>query len=60
MRHLGWVFAIAVAILVIQYGKNTNSATSSADALSSDTMHVSMMQRRADKSMPVTVIDNPF
>ena len=60
MRHLGWLFAIAVAILVIQVGNNTNSATPSVGVLSTDAMQISMMQRHADKNMPVTVIDNPF
>ena len=56
MRHLGWLFAIAVAVLVIQGGKNTDSA----GAVSTDTMRISMMHRHADQNMPVTVIDNPF
>jgi hypothetical protein len=60
MRHLGWLFAVAVAILVIQFGKNTNGATPSVGLPSTDTMHISMMQRRADLNMPVMVIDNPF
>ena len=60
MRHLGWIFAIAVAVLVIQVGKNTNNATPSVGVLSTDTMHISMMQRQADNNMPVMVIDNPF
>ena len=60
MRRLGWLFAIAVAILVIQIGKNTNSATSSVGVLSTDAMQISMMQRHAVKNMPVMVIDNPF
>ena len=60
MRRLGWLFAIAVAILVIQVGNNTNSATPSLGALSTDAMHISMMQQHADKNMPVMVIDNPF
>jgi len=59
MRRLGWLFAIAVAILVIQVGKNTNSATPSV-GVPSDAMHVSMIQRHADQNMPVMVIDNPF
>ena len=37
MRHLGWLFAIAVAVLVIQGGKNTDSA----GAVSTDTMRIS-------------------
>jgi len=60
MRHLVWVFAIAVAVLVIQVEQNTNIAKPSVGVLSTDTMHISMMQRRADKNMPVMVIDNPF
>jgi hypothetical protein len=56
MRHLGWLFAIAVAVLVIQGGKNTDTA----GAVSTDTMRISMMHRHADQNMPVTVIDNPF
>jgi hypothetical protein len=60
MRHLSWLFAIAVAVLVIQVGKNTNSATPSVALLSTDAMHISMMQRHADLGMPVMVIDNPF
>jgi hypothetical protein len=60
MRHLGWLFAIAVAVLVIQVEKNTNSATPTVGVLSTDTMHISMMQRRFDNNMPVMVIDNPF
>ena len=60
MRHLVWVFAIAVAVLVIQVEKNTNIAAPSVVVLSTDTMHISMMQRRADINMPVMVIDNPF
>ena len=60
MRHLGWLFAIAAAVVVIHIGKNTNGATSSVGLLSTDGMHISMMQRRADLSMSVTVIDNPF
>ena len=58
MRHLGWLSAIAVAILVIQVGKN--SATPSVGVLSTDEMHIAKMQRHADKNMPVMVIDNPF
>ena len=58
MRHLGWLFAIAVAVLVIQV--ETNSATPSVGALATDTMHISMMHRHADNNMPVMVIDNPF
>ena len=60
MRHLGWFFAIAVAVLLIQVEKNTNSATPSVGVLSTDTMHISMMHRHADNNMPVMVIDNPF
>jgi len=60
MRHLGWLLAIAVVILVIQVGNNTNSATPSVGVLSTDAMQISMMQRHADKNMPVMVIDNPF
>jgi hypothetical protein len=60
MRHLGWLFAIAVAILVVQVAKSTNSATPSVGVLSPDTMRISMMQRHADMNMPVMVIDNPF
>ena len=60
MRHLGWLFAVAVAVLVIQVEKNTNSAMPSVGALSTDTMRISMMHRHADNNMPVTVIDNPF
>jgi hypothetical protein len=56
MRHLGWLFAIAVAVLVIQGGKNTDSA----GAVSTDTMRISMMHRHADQNMPVMVMDNPF
>jgi hypothetical protein len=56
MRHLSWLFAIAVAVLVIQGGKNTDSA----GAVSTDTMRISMMHRHADQNMPVMVIDNPF
>ena len=56
MRHLGWLFAIAVAILAIQVGKNTNSATLSL----MDTMNIDKMQMQADKNTPVMVIDNPI
>jgi hypothetical protein len=56
MRHLGWLFAVAVAVLVMQGGKNTDSA----GAVSTDTMRISMMHRHADQNMPVMVIDNPF
>ena len=56
MRHLGWLFAIAVTILVIQGGKNADTA----GVLSTDTMRISMMHRHADQNMPVMVIDNPF
>ena len=55
MRHLGWLFAIAVAVLVIQGGKNTDTA----GAVSTDTMRISMMTG-TPQNMPVTVIDNPF
>jgi hypothetical protein len=58
MHRLGWLFAIAVVILVIQVGKN--SATPSVGVLSTDEMHISRMQLHADKNMPVMVIDNPF
>jgi hypothetical protein len=60
MRHLGWLFAIAGAVLVIQVGKNTNGATPSVGLLSTEAMHISTMQRHADLNMPVMVIDNPF
>ena len=60
MRHLGWLFAIGVAILVVQVGNNTNGAMPSAGVLSTDAMHISMIQRHADKNMPVMVIDNPI
>jgi hypothetical protein len=60
MRHLGWLFAIAVAFLVVQVGNNTNIATPSVGVLSTDTMRISMMHRHADQNMPVMVIDNPF
>jgi len=60
MRHLGWLFAIVVAILAIQVGKNTNGATPSAGLLSTDTMNIAIMQRHADKNMPVTLIDAAF
>jgi hypothetical protein len=60
MRHLGWLFAIAVAILVVQVGNNTNIATPSVGVHSTDTMRISMMHRHADANMPVMVIDNPF
>lgn len=60
MRHLVWVIAIAVAVLVIQFEQNKNSAMSSVGVLSTDTMHIAMMQRHADKNIPVMVIDNPF
>jgi hypothetical protein len=56
MRHLGWLFAIAVAVLVIQGGKNTNSV----GVVSTDTMHIAMMHRHANPNMAVVVIDNPF
>ena len=59
MRHLGWLFAIAAVAVVIQVGKNTNGATPSVGLLSTDAMHIAMMQRRADLNMPVMVIDNP-
>ena len=52
MRHSGWLFAIAIAILAIQVGKNTNSATPSVSPLSMDTMNI-------DKNTPVMVINNP-
>ena len=60
MRHLGWLFAIAAAVVVIHIGKSMNGATPSVGLLSTDGMHISMMQRRADLNMSVTVIDNPF
>jgi hypothetical protein len=60
MRHLGWLFAIAVAVLAIQVGKNTNSATLSVGLLSTDAMHIDKIQMQADRNMPVTVIDNPI
>lgn len=60
MRHLGWLFAITVAILVVLVGNKTNIATPSVGVLSTDTMRISMMHRHADQNMPVTVIDNPF
>ena len=56
MRHLGWLFAIAVAVLVIQGGKTRKST----GAVSTDTMRISMMHRHADQNMPVMVMDNPF
>ncbi|HET9574950.1 MAG TPA: hypothetical protein VFP04_01040 [Nitrospira sp.] len=58
MRHLGWLFAIAVAILAIQVGKTTNSATISVGPLSTDTMNIDKIQMQADKNMRVMVIDN--
>ena len=60
MRRLGWLFAIAVAILVVQVGKSINSATPSVGVLSTETMHIALMQRHADKNMPAMVIDDPF
>ena len=55
MRHLGWLFAIAVAVLALQVGKNANSET-----LSTDAMYIGKFQMQADRKMPVTVIDNPI
>ena len=60
MRHLGWLFAIAFAILAIQMGKNTNSATLSVGPLSTDAMNIDKIQIQADKNMPVMVTDNPI
>jgi len=60
MRHLGWLFAIAVAILAIQVGKNTNSATLSVGPLSINTMNIDEIQMQADKNTPVMAIDNPI
>ena len=58
MRHLGWLFAIAIAVLAIHVGKNTYSATLPVSPLSTDTMNIDKIQ--ADKNMPVMVIDNPI
>jgi len=55
MRHLGWLFAIAVAVLAIQVGKNSNRET-----LSVDGMQINKIQMQADRNMPVMVIDNPI
>jgi len=55
MRHLGWLFAIAVAVLAIQVGKNSNRET-----LSVDGMQINKIQMQADRNMPAMVIDNPI
>ena len=60
MRHLRWLFAIAVAFLAIQVGKNTNSATPSVGPLSTDSMNIAIMQRHANKNMPVMLVDDAF
>jgi hypothetical protein len=60
MRHLGWLFAIAVAVLALKVGKNTNSDTLPVSPLSTDAMHIGKIQMQADRNMPVTVIDNPI
>lgn len=60
MRHLGWLFAIAVAVLALQVGKNTNSGTLSVSPLSTDAMQIGKIQMQADRNLPVTVIDNPI
>ena len=60
MRHLGWLFAIAVAVLALQVRNHTNSETLSVSPLSKDAMHIDKIQMQADRNMPVTVIDNPI
>ncbi len=59
MRHLAWLFAVAVAFLAVQAGTTTKSAKLSAESLSVDSMNITEIMMRADKNMPVMVIDDP-
>lgn len=54
MRYLAWIFALAVAFVALQTSMPTNSAQLAAGGIDINELHM-----RADKNMPVMVIDHP-
>jgi len=54
MRHIAWIFAVAVAFVAMQTWMPTNSAQ-----LAAGRIDISELQMQADKNLPVMVIENP-
>lgn len=54
MRQFAWLFALAVAFVAMQTWMPTNSAQLVAGGID-----INELQMRADKNLPVMVIENP-
>lgn len=54
MRHIAWMFALAVGFVAMQAWMPTNSAQ-----VASGGIDINELQMRADKNMPTLVVENP-